>query len=183
MMCTAGKAPTSPEEYEKRIRDLRTVEQWLQFNLNVLRNTIQTMEIQKGTLQALESFRDSMMEMGQTASESAFKFPDLSGFASRAAKDDAAESEPEHPQANKPAEPSMTDQTDAVMQQAGWWWQTMQDQFSNLVKAAQRADLQAAMGTPAQATAGESGDQKAESGANTVPPVRKPAARRKPKAS
>lgn len=159
MMGASAKPPTSLEDYERRIRDLRTVEQWLQFNLNVLRNTIQTMEIQKGTLQALESFRDSMMEMGQTASESAFKFPDLSAFTARAP-------EPASPPADEPAAAETPpESTDPVMQQAGWWWQTMQDQFSNLVKAAQAPELQAAMGMGPKSEATAAGSDAGESDA------------------
>lgn len=47
------------DELDKRIADLKTVEQWLNMNLGMLRGTIQTMEIQRGTLAALQ-------EMGRT---------------------------------------------------------------------------------------------------------------------
>jgi hypothetical protein len=42
-----------PQEIEKRIADLRSVETWLNMNLNMLRLSIQGLEMQKATLQAM----------------------------------------------------------------------------------------------------------------------------------
>jgi hypothetical protein len=47
-------------ELEKRIADLKAVEQWLNANLAMLRGTIQGMEIQRGTLAAMQSFGASL---------------------------------------------------------------------------------------------------------------------------
>ena len=41
-----------PADLDKRIADLRTVEHWLDFNLTLLRGTIQTLEMQRASLQA-----------------------------------------------------------------------------------------------------------------------------------
>ena len=43
-----------PEEIEKRIRDLKSVETWLSMNLNMLRMAIQGLEMQKATLTAMK---------------------------------------------------------------------------------------------------------------------------------
>ena len=43
-----------PEEIEKRIRDLKSVETWLAMNLNMLRMAIQGLEMQKATLTAMQ---------------------------------------------------------------------------------------------------------------------------------
>ena len=43
-----------PQEIEKRIRDLRSVETWLAMNLNMLRMAIQVLEMQKATLSAMQ---------------------------------------------------------------------------------------------------------------------------------
>ena len=43
-----------PEEIEKRIRDLKSVETWLSMNLNMLRMAIQGLEMQKATLTAMQ---------------------------------------------------------------------------------------------------------------------------------
>jgi len=42
-----------PAEVEKRIADLRSVEAWLNMNLNMIRFSIQGLELQKATLQAM----------------------------------------------------------------------------------------------------------------------------------
>jgi hypothetical protein len=48
-----GAMPTFDiEELDKRIKDLKSVESWLSMNLNVLKSTIQTLEVQRATLMA-----------------------------------------------------------------------------------------------------------------------------------
>jgi hypothetical protein len=42
-----------PQEIEKRITDLRSVETWLNMNLNMVRLSIQGLEMQKAALQAM----------------------------------------------------------------------------------------------------------------------------------
>ena len=51
-MQTASPLPPtmSVADLEKRIAELRTVEQWLNLNLGMQRTSIQTLEVQKGTL-------------------------------------------------------------------------------------------------------------------------------------
>jgi hypothetical protein len=43
-----------PQEVEKRISDLRSVEGWLTMNLNMVKLSIQGLEVQKATLQAMQ---------------------------------------------------------------------------------------------------------------------------------
>ena len=54
----------SPEDIDKQIADLKAVESWLQMNMNMLRGTIQALEVQSATLNALRS-------MGQTFANAA----------------------------------------------------------------------------------------------------------------
>jgi hypothetical protein len=42
-----------PREIDKRIADLRSVETWLNMNLNMIRLSIQGLEMQKAALQAM----------------------------------------------------------------------------------------------------------------------------------
>ena len=49
-----------PDEIEKRIRDLKSVENWLGMNLNMLRMAIQGLEMQKAGLTAMQQ----AMQMG-----------------------------------------------------------------------------------------------------------------------
>ena len=44
-----------PKEVEKRIAELRSVEQWLNMNLNMLRLSINGLEMQRAALQAMKS--------------------------------------------------------------------------------------------------------------------------------
>jgi hypothetical protein len=46
-----------PKEVDKRIADLKSVENWLNMNLNVLRMTIQGLEMQRATLAAFQSMQ------------------------------------------------------------------------------------------------------------------------------
>jgi hypothetical protein len=48
-----------PKEVDKRIADLKSVENWLSMNLNVLRMTIQGLEMQRATLAAFQSMQPS----------------------------------------------------------------------------------------------------------------------------
>jgi hypothetical protein len=43
-----------PAEVEKRITDLRSIEAWLNMNLNMVRFSIQGLEVQKAALQAMQ---------------------------------------------------------------------------------------------------------------------------------
>ena len=52
-----------PQELEKRIQELKSVEVWLNMNLNMLRTAIQGLEMQKSGLQAMQQ----AMNMGINA--------------------------------------------------------------------------------------------------------------------
>jgi hypothetical protein len=43
-----------PKEVEKRITDLRSIEAWLNMNLNMVKFSIQGLELQRATLQAMQ---------------------------------------------------------------------------------------------------------------------------------
>jgi len=47
-----------PDEVEKRISDLKSVEGWLTMNLNMVKLSIQGLEMQKATLQAMQPRKD-----------------------------------------------------------------------------------------------------------------------------
>jgi len=55
------------EELEKRIKDLKSVETWLNLNLNILKSTIQGLEVQHATMMALKSFGDAVSAAGAAA--------------------------------------------------------------------------------------------------------------------
>ena len=47
---------TNVEDLDKRIKDMRAVEQWLKLNLNMLQSAIQALEVQRATLATLRAF-------------------------------------------------------------------------------------------------------------------------------
>jgi hypothetical protein len=47
-----------PQEVEKRIAELRSVEAWLTMNLNMLKFSINGLELQRAALQAMKSATD-----------------------------------------------------------------------------------------------------------------------------
>ncbi|MCE7504762.1 hypothetical protein LZG75_00740 [Polynucleobacter sp. IMCC30063] len=60
-------------EIEKRIKDLKSVENWLNLNLNVLKSTIQGLEVQQATLLALRSFGEAMGSAQEAAMDNVNK--------------------------------------------------------------------------------------------------------------
>ena len=44
-----------PDEVEKRITDLKSIEAWLNMNLNMVKFSIQGLEVQKAALQAMRA--------------------------------------------------------------------------------------------------------------------------------
>jgi len=59
------------DELEKRIKDLKSVENWLNLNLNILKSTIQGLEVQHATMMALKSFGDAVSAASSAATSSA----------------------------------------------------------------------------------------------------------------
>ncbi len=62
-----------PNELDKRIQDLKAVEGWLRMNLNMLSASINTLEVQRATLAAMQSF-------GQPAGGNATPEPNANPF-------------------------------------------------------------------------------------------------------
>lgn len=54
-----------PQELEKRIQELKSVELWLNMNLNVLRTAIQGLELQKAGLQGVQDMQQAMQQAMQ----------------------------------------------------------------------------------------------------------------------
>ena len=73
------------DELEKRIKDLKSVENWLNLNLNILKSTIQGLEVQHATMMALKSFGDAVSAAG-TAATSASAPKEESGTKTTSAK-------------------------------------------------------------------------------------------------
>src|SRR5690554_1683467 len=59
---------STPEDLERRIADLRAVENWLRMNLSMLSSTIQALEVQRSTMATLQAFVTSAGGGQQSAS-------------------------------------------------------------------------------------------------------------------
>lgn len=125
-------SPTvDPEELDKRIADLRTVEQWLVLNLNLLRGAIQALELQRAALGSLKSF-------GEAARASAEATAQASAQSSAQSSTRASAQAAEPPAAAPPGlDPAV-------------WWQTLQNQFKQITESA-LASTSAAMAAATQA--------------------------------
>lgn len=58
-----------PQEVDKRIAELKSVEGWLAMNLNMLRMAIQGLEMQKATLQAMRAGADAGRDAAAAATQ------------------------------------------------------------------------------------------------------------------
>ena len=113
----------SPDDLNKQIADLKAVESWLQMNMNMLRGTIQTLEVQSATLTALQSM-----------SESFAKATSPSAADPKAAKPTSKT----EPASNNEAFDKMPSPSDfaAHMANPTAWWNTVQQNFSQAVNQA-----------------------------------------------
>lgn len=140
------------EELDKRITDLKAVEQWLNLNLNLLRGSIQALEIQRGTLAAVQAFGSAFQSpngwpgtafgagspFGQAAQ------PTGPSTASAPSAPPAASASSAPPDASKAQGPSMPQDarpgTDAIGAVPGIdpsaWWTLLQNNFQQIAQAA-----------------------------------------------
>jgi hypothetical protein len=69
-------APTLDiDAVEKKIADLKSVENWLNLNLNMLRLSIQGLEMQKNTLAAMKVMQSAPADPGGQSAKNAFPDP------------------------------------------------------------------------------------------------------------
>ena len=149
----------SPEDIDKQIADLKAVESWLQMNMNMLRGSIQALEVQSATLAALrsmgESFARAASPVAEDPPEPAFESPFT------ASKSEEAEAPAE-------AAPDMAAMA-AQFANPAVWWDAVQQQFSNAVGQAltpepkPKARKSAAKKSPAKHSAAKSTARKAAS--------------------
>ena len=108
-------APTlNPEELEKRIEELRTVQYWLEQNARMLGATIQALEVQRMTLSTLKTMN---VQMGDLRDSLTARLPGA-GAADTAGDGDAA--------AAGPAVDPMR------------WWAALTQQFTQLAASAMK---------------------------------------------
>jgi hypothetical protein len=153
----------SPEDIDKQIADLKAVESWLQMNMNLLRSTIQALEVQSSTLNALRSMGQSFANAANAAAappppppssdkRPGFDSPFEPVYDRSARADDVPADTPTS---------GFQDTAAAQFANSAAWWNTVQEQFSNAVEQAL---------TPVQKPAKKRAATKAASAAKTTSP-------------
>lgn len=140
---------TDLDELDKRISDLKAVEQWLNVNLSMLRATIQGLEVQRGTIATIKSFSSNLglggerggdvsqavnEEIIRNAMQAAVAPPPVPRVEPVAPKIP----DPEFGQSSASAEALAANQesSKAIMSNATAWWGLLQDQFNKVATAA-----------------------------------------------
>ncbi|SAL42245.1 hypothetical protein AWB67_01654 [Caballeronia terrestris] len=135
---------TNIEELDKRVTDMRAVEQWLKLNLNMLQSAIQALEVQRATLATLRAFgayAQSSVENAQAQAPA--EKPKASGWpmntpsatAKSEAREAAAAPPPPVPEARDEAKTGAGGANDAAFDPSGWW-NVLQTQFNQLASLA-----------------------------------------------
>ncbi|WP_374673972.1 PhaM family polyhydroxyalkanoate granule multifunctional regulatory protein [Ideonella sp.] len=137
-------APTlNPEELEKRIEELRTVQFWLEQNARMLGATIQALEVQRMTLSTLKTMN---VQMGELRDAMKIPMPEMPMPRAPAAADEADEAdEADAPQVHAAA-PGRSRRKSAAapgVPPAGavdpmQWWGALTKQFTTLAATAMK---------------------------------------------
>jgi hypothetical protein len=124
-------APTlNPEELEKRIEELRTVQFWLEQNARMLGATIQALEVQRMTLSTLKTMNVQMSDLRES-----MKLPEPV-VAPRAAAAAPAPAPAKTRGARKPAPAAAS--TPAGVVDPMQWWGALTKQFTQLAAGAMK---------------------------------------------
>lgn len=119
-------APTlNPEELEKRIEELRTVQFWLEQNARMLGATIQALEVQRMTLSTLQTMNVSVAELREAVK---VKLPEDEPEPAASAKQAAAKKK-----AAKSADAMGAGVVDPMQ-----WWGALTKQFTTLATQAMK---------------------------------------------
>jgi hypothetical protein len=128
-------APTlNPEELEKRIEELRTVQFWLEQNARMLGATIKALEVQRMTLSTLKTMNVQMDDLRDSLKIRMPQAPDASAPAA-AAPDTAAR---KHPKASRAANGSTTKADAPPVVDPMQWWGALTKQFTQLATTAMK---------------------------------------------
>ena len=130
-------APTvDVDELDKRIADLRAVQQWLELNAGMLRTTIQTLEVQRATIATLKGISGAMLApiigTGDVPPASRPGVPPevTAGLAAATAQPPDPGSKPLRT-ARRRKEPDAPSLAEDALNPAAWW-HTLQQQFAHI---------------------------------------------------
>ena len=165
-------APTiDPDEIDKRIKELRTVQYWLEQNTRMLEATIQALEVQRMTLSTLKTMNVQMDDLRESMK---IKMPVVAP-APQAAPE--PEPEPHTAAAAAPEAPTAPGAVDPMQ-----WWGALTKQFTELATTAMKDTGTDAAKTLAGAMMKQSIDAAGQIAAKAKRPAVKAAAKKKPAA-
>ena len=122
-------APTlDPEELEKRIEELRTVQFWLEQNAKMLGATIQALEVQRMTLSTLKTMNVQMTDLRES-----MKLPDRTPMAATPTPEDA----PARKRGGRKPSPAEATAPAGVVDPMQWWG-ALTKQFTQLAAGAMK---------------------------------------------
>lgn len=126
-------APTlNPEELEKRIEELRTVQFWLEQNARMLGATIQALEVQRMTLSTLKTMNVQMDDLRDAMT---LRVPEAAAAGAAVSAEPAKKvAAKKKPAAKKPAPGEAAAQPVDPMQ----WWGALTKQFTELAASAMK---------------------------------------------
>jgi hypothetical protein len=139
---------TDLDELDKRISDLKAVEQWLNVNLSMLRATIQGLEVQRGTIATIKSFSSNLGlggERGGDVSQAVNEEIIRNAMQAAVAPPPVPRVEPVAPKIPDPEPDSVAsaealaasqESSKAIISNATAWWGLLQDQFNKVATAA-----------------------------------------------
>lgn len=145
-----------PAELDKRIDELRTVQFWLEQNAKLIATTIQTLEVQRMTLSALQAMNVSMTGLRDAmtiAPKAAQATPADTQTSPKTERPPTAQAKAQ-PAPEAQSAPSAAAQAAAAgMVDPMQWWQALTAQFSRLAQQAVKPDAAAKPAAPAPAPA------------------------------
>ncbi len=119
----------SVDDLDKRIQELKTVENWLNLNMTMLRNTIQALEVQRATIATLHSLSKTMSDTMKGMSEAGSGYTYGGTSPSDLGSHQETGAGKSGDASGKPAAQSPDGDISPLISQSAAWWQGVQDQF------------------------------------------------------
>jgi len=133
---TSMMVPTlDVDELDKRIGDLRAVEQWLALNASMLRASIQALEVQRNTIATLKTLGGTLLTPAPQAAARPAPAPAESPAAAGPSTASAASSTSRRTRRTPTKQAPAPNLVEMPLNPATWWG-TLQDQFTRIAAAA-----------------------------------------------
>ena len=126
----------SLEDLDKRIQELKTVETWLNVNMTMLRNTIQALEVQRGTIATLHSLSSTMAHTMQSMGGGEAINPFSAGLGAVHKSDRESEPAADAGVEADAASDGTAEVVSPLIAQSAAWWQGVQEQFKQALGSA-----------------------------------------------